>query len=88
MIDESAAVLPIWMLLSAILGFIIGETCGDQFRLRKHLQQDNEDLRNQLQNVQPSAEALHRALNQQRSVINDIHKRVVAVTKALQNRSS
>ena len=88
MIEESTAVLPIWMLLSAILGFIIGETCGDHFRLRKLLQQANEDLHDQLQNAQPSAEALLRALNQQRRVINDIHKRVVAVTKALQNRSS
>ena len=88
MIDESAAVLPIWMLLSAAFGFIIGETCGDHFRLRKHLQQANEDLHDQLQNAQPSVETIHRALNQQRSVINDIHKRVVAVTKALQNRSS
>jgi hypothetical protein len=88
MIDESIAVLPIWMLISAAFGFIIVETCGDYIRLRKHLQQTNEDLRDQLQNAQPSAETLHRALNQQRSVINDIHKRVVDVTKALQNRAS
>ena len=88
MIEESTAVLPIWMLISAAFGFIIGETCGDHIRLRKHLEQANEDLRDQLQNARPSAETLHRALNQQRSVINDIHKRIVAVTKALQNRPS
>jgi hypothetical protein len=88
MIDESTAVLPLWMLISAAFGFIIGETCGDHFRLRKHLQQANEDLRDQLQSAQPSTETLHSALNQQRSVINDIHKRVVAVSKGLQKPAS
>jgi hypothetical protein len=31
---------------------------------------------------------LHRALKQQRGVINDIHKHVVAVSKALQKHPS
>jgi len=33
-------------------------------------------------------EPLHRALKQQRGVINDIHKHVQAVTKALEKRPS
>ena len=88
MIEQSADFIPIWMVLSAAFGFIVGDAFGDQTRHRKCLEQANEDLRDQLQNAQPSAETLHRALNQQRSVINDIHKRVIAVTKALQNRAS
>jgi hypothetical protein len=88
MIDESAAVLPIWMVISAAFGFIVGEACGGHARIRKYLEQANADLRDQLQNAQPCEPTLQRALDQQRHVINDIHKRVVAVTKALKNRAS
>jgi hypothetical protein len=48
MIDESAAVLPMWMFLSAVLGFMIGDAFGDSVRHRKCLEQANEDLRDQL----------------------------------------
>jgi len=71
MIDESTAFLPLWMLISAAFGFIIGEACGGQTRLRKYLEQENADLRDQLQNNQPGAPPLQRALDQQRHVIND-----------------
>ena len=84
MIEESAGFIPMWMLLSAAFGFIVGEACGDNFRHRKCLEQANEDLRDQLQNAQPSTPTLQRALDQQRHVINDIHKRVVAVSKGLE----
>ena len=88
MIEESAAFLPIWMLLSAAFGFMIGEAYGDQARHRKCLEQANADLRDQLQNVQPCTPTLQCELDQQRHVINDIHKRVVAVTKTLEKRAS
>jgi uncharacterized protein YlxW (UPF0749 family) len=88
MIDETAALLPLWMVLSAAFGFMIGETYGDQARHRKCLEQANADLRDQLQNTQPCTPTLQRELNQQRRVINDIHKRVVAVTKSLEKRAS
>jgi len=88
MIEESAAFLPIWMLLSAAFGFMIGEAYGDQARHRKCLEQANADLRNQLQNAQPCTPTLQCELDQQRHVINDIHKRVVAVTKTLEKRAS
>jgi hypothetical protein len=48
MIDESAAVLPLWMLLSAALCFMLGEALGGQARVRKYLEQANDDLRDQL----------------------------------------
>jgi hypothetical protein len=88
MIEESAAFLPIWMLLSAAFGFMIGEAYGDQARYRKCLEQANADLRDQLQNAQPCTPTLQCELDQQRHVINDIHKRVVAVTKTLEKRAS
>jgi len=84
MIDESAAVLPLWMLLSAIFGFMIGEAVGGQARVRKYLEQANNDLREQLQAAQPGASHLEQELTQQRRIINDIHKRIAAVTKGFQ----
>ena len=53
MIDESAAVLPIWMLISAAFGFMLGEALGGQARVRKYLEQANDDLREQLQAARP-----------------------------------
>ena len=88
MIDESAAVLPLWMLMSATFGFMIGEALGGQARVRKYLEQANDDLREQLQEVQSGPPDLQRELGQQRRVINDIHKRIVAVTKGFQKPTS
>ena len=88
MIDESAAVLPLWMLLSATFGFMIGEALGGQARVRKYLEQANADLHDQLEETQPGASNLHRALDQQRHVVNDIHKRITAVQKSLENPAS
>jgi hypothetical protein len=88
MIEEAQAVLPIWILLSAVLGFLVGETCGEQLCHRKYLEQANADLRDQLQNTQPCAPTLQSALDQQRRVINDIHKRVIAVSKGLEKPTS
>jgi len=88
MIEKSVDALPIWMLLSAIFGFIAGELCGDLARRRKCLQQANEKLRNQLEKSPVPNRPLHRELKHQRSVLHDIHKHVLAVTKALQTRPS
>ena len=49
MIDESAAVLPLWMLIAATFGFMVGEAVGGQARVRNYLEQANDDLREQLQ---------------------------------------
>ena len=84
MIEESAGFIPIWMLLSAAFGFLIGDAFGDSTRHRKCLQQINDDLRDQLQ--QTSSPNLHQELAQQRKIINDIHSRVVAVSKGLEKR--
>jgi hypothetical protein len=89
MIQESAAeLIPLWMLMSAAFGFMIGDAFGDSTRHRKCLQQINDDLRDELEKVHADEEPLHRAMKQQRGVINDIHKHVVAVTKALKKRPS
>jgi hypothetical protein len=88
MIDESAAVLPLWMLMSATFGFMIGEALGGQARVRRYLEQANEDLRDQLQQAQPRTPNLQRELGQQRRILNDLHKRIIAVTKGVQKPAS
>ncbi|MDR3717770.1 MAG: hypothetical protein P4K98_03150 [Bryobacteraceae bacterium] len=84
MIDESAAVLPLWMLISATFGFMIGEALGGQARVRKYLEQANEDLRDQLQEAQSGEPDLQRELTQQRRAIDDIHRYLIPVTKGVQ----
>jgi hypothetical protein len=88
MIEEASAVLPLWMLLSAAFGFLVGEACGDSFRRRKCLEQANQKLGDELENAPANQEHLLRELKRQRGEINDIHKHVVAVTKALEKRPS
>jgi hypothetical protein len=88
MIEESTDFLPIWMLFSAIFGFLIGEVCGDYGRHRKCLQQENEELRDRLQAAAADATPIQRALKEQRGVINDIHSRLVAVSKGLEKHPS
>ena len=87
MIEESADFIPIWMLLSAAFGFLIGEAFGDSRRHRQCLEQANEELREQLQNNPSNTTLLRSALDQQRRVINDIHKRVLVVTKGLEKQA-
>ena len=88
MIEESADFIPIWMLLSAAFGFLIGEAFGDSRRHRQCLEQANEELREQLQNNPSNTTLLRSALDQQRRVINDIHKRILAVSKGLEKPAS
>ena len=88
MIEEVQDFIPIWMLISAAFGFLVGETCGDNSRHRKCLQQANADLRDQLQNTQPCEPSLQSSLDQQRRIINDVHKRLVAVQKGLEKLTS
>ena len=88
MIDESAAFFPVWMMLFAAFGFIAGDAFGDSRRHRKCLEQANEQLRDELERAAAREEPLLRELKQQRGIINDIHKRVLAVTKGLQKHPS
>lgn len=88
MIENSADFLPIYMVMSAAFGFIIGDAFGDTTRHRKCLQQINDDLRDELEKARAFEEPLHLELKRQRGVINDIHQKITAVTKALQKRPS
>ena len=78
MIDEASAVLPIWMLLSAAFGLMASEACGGLARIRRYLEQDNDDLRDQLENENASDEPS--------AVLDEIHDSIrdnVIETRAL-----
>jgi len=76
------------MLLSAAFGFIVGDAFGDSRRHRKCLEQINDDLEDRLEKARAFEQPLHLELKRQRGVINDIHKQMTTVTKALQKRPS
>ena len=73
MIEEADVVLPIWMLLAAAFGFIVGEAVGDSRRHRKCLEEANEDLHDALDEARGSDPPLRQLLEQQRDASNDIH---------------
>ena len=86
MIEKAADFIPIWMVIAAGFGFIAGELCGDYRRHRNCLQQANEELHERLEDAAADSKPIQRALKEQRGVINDIHSRLVAVSKGLEKR--
>jgi len=88
MTENPADFVPIWMILSAAFGFIIGDACGDYRRHRHCLQQANEELRERLEEASADTKPIQRVLKEQRGVINDIHSRLLAVSKGLEKRPS
>lgn len=81
MIENAADYLPVWMLMSAAFGFIVGDGFGDSRRHRKCLEEANEDLRNRLANTLAAEEPLLQELKQQRGLLNDIHHYLLPVSK-------
>ena len=77
---ENTASILLWMLIVFSLGFMIG-WAGGELRSRSRCAEEKvEDLRDQLE----EAATQQRQLRQMRSVLNDTHKRLLAVSKGLQ----
>jgi hypothetical protein len=76
------------MLLAAAFGFIAGEVCGGLVRIKKYLEQDNSDLRHQLEKARGSEASIQHELKHQRGVLHDIHKQAPTVSEAIQKRPS
>ncbi len=73
------------VLLSVGLGLIAGWTCGDEVRRRKNAEAKVEDLRQHLQHACSGAPTQERQLKEMRSILNDAHKHILAVSKGLKN---
>jgi septal ring factor EnvC (AmiA/AmiB activator) len=86
MTDNPTDILPLWMLIAASFGLMIGWTCGDEVRRRKNVEQQLDDLHERLGQSTSDVPSLTRMIKEQRGVINDIHKRLVAVSKGLQKQ--
>jgi hypothetical protein len=79
---EDMAYIPVWMLIFASFGLIIGWALGEELSRRRCAEERVEDLRDQLKHA--GAPTLDRQLKEMRSILNDTHKHVLAVSKGLQ----
>ena len=75
-------------MLSVAFGFMIDDALGQNFGRRKCLEQQNDDLREQIENARASEAPVRGELKRQRGLLHDIHKHVVAVSKGLEKRPS
>jgi hypothetical protein len=78
---ENTAFIPLWMLVMAAFGFMIGWALGDEVRRRKNAEERVDELRDQLKHSAVPAQ-----LREIRSVINDAHKHILAVSKGLEKQ--
>jgi hypothetical protein len=81
---EAMAFFPLWMLLFTGLGLMIGLALGDEVRRRKNAEEQVDQFRKNL--PPPCSKHLIwlRLLKEQRGVLNDIHKRIVTVSKGIE----
>ena len=87
MIEGSADFLRLYMVLSAAFGFLAGDAFGDR-RHRKCLEQINDDLEDRLEKARAFEEPATPGTQASARHINDIHKQLTTVTKALQKHPS
>ena len=76
------------MMLAMGLGLAIGWTAGDQTRRRKYAEQRLVELSQKHEQTTIETQPILRILTQQRGILNDIHKRIMAVSKGLQKQPS
>ena len=71
------------VLLSVGLGLMLGWICGDEVRRRKNAEAKAEDLHLHPEQAASQAPTPERQLREIRKVLNDTHKQITAVSKAL-----
>ncbi|MGC1362679.1 MAG: hypothetical protein WA602_17725 [Silvibacterium sp.] len=83
MSDDTALML-LWALIFAAVGLMVGVKLGDEARRRRCAEDKVDQLRDQLEHA--SAPIQERQLKEMRSVLNDAHKHILAVSKGLQKQ--
>ena len=81
---ERMAMIPVWIMLAAAFGLIIGWACGELVSQRDCAEEKVEDLRAQLKHAPGLLQ--ERELREMRSVLNDAHKHILAVSKGLEKQ--
>jgi hypothetical protein len=71
------------VMLSAALGVKAGQLWGEEIRRRKYAEEQLAELRNQSPQTGSGMPEHRRQFKELRSVLNDAHKHIVAVSKAL-----
>jgi hypothetical protein len=87
MTDATASGL-FFLFLAVCLGFVFGWVCGEQVAFRYSAEDMVEDLRERLEEARAELPTKHPQLQEIRGVLNDIHKHILAVSKALQKPAS
>jgi hypothetical protein len=80
---ENTICILTYMLLVAAFAFLIGWICGQQVCRRKNAEQQLAELSNNLPRACFGTKAQQRQFKELRSVLNDAHKHIIAVSKAL-----
>ena len=80
---ENTAHILMYILLAAAFAFMIGWVCGLQVCRRKNAEEQLAKISNNLPPACSGTKAQHRQFKELRSVLNDAHKHIVAVSKAL-----
>jgi hypothetical protein len=75
----------LFMLMAVAVGFIIGWVCGEQLAHRVNAEAMVEELRQRLEQAS-SQTPQDRQLREMRSILNDAHKHILAVSKGLKNQ--
>lgn len=84
--NEAIASIPLWMLLMAAFGFIIGWSLGEEIARRRAAEERVDELREQLAAADPAIPSQDRQLKEIRRVLNDVHRLIHAVSKGLEKR--
>jgi hypothetical protein len=79
---EDTAYTLLWILIFTTFGFIIGWACGEVLGRSRCAEEKVEALRHQLKHA--ALPTPDRQLKEMRSVLNDAHKHILAVSKGLQ----
>ena len=82
--NEGNSYILLYMLIAVALGFIMGLGFGEQTGCRKGAEDLVRKLRDRLQSPPDTA----RQLKHLQGVLNDVHKKIRAVSKGLEKRPS
>jgi hypothetical protein len=75
----------LFMLMAVALGFMIGWVCGEQVACRENAEAMVQELRERLELASSETSPNHQ-LREMRSILNDAHKHILAVSKGLKNQ--